>query len=76
MESNEENTFSRKKRFMARENRQLVARENYYLISVRDRDLAINCLEKEEIDIVLVEEKVLRENSFLCSLYPSIFPKS
>ncbi|HOA99143.1 MAG TPA: sigma-54 dependent transcriptional regulator [Candidatus Atribacteria bacterium] len=49
--------------------------EGYYLISVRDRDLAINCLEKEEIDIVLVEEKVLRENSFsLLSFIRQSFP--
>ena len=49
--------------------------EGYYLIAVRDRDLAINCLEKEEIDIILVEEKVLREDSFsLLSFIRQSFP--
>jgi len=49
--------------------------EGYYLIAVRNRDLAINCLEKEEIDIILVEEKILRENGFsLLSFLRQSFP--
>ncbi len=50
-------------------------KEGYYFISVRNRDLAINCLEKEEIDIILVEEKALQEDSFsLLSFIRQSFP--
>lgn len=42
----------------------LLRDEGYYIIAVRNRSLALNCLEQEEIDIMLVREEVLGENSF------------
>jgi two-component system response regulator AtoC len=42
----------------------LLRDEGYYVIAVWNRSLALNCLGKEEIDIMLVEEEVLSENSF------------
>lgn len=42
----------------------LLRDEGYYVISVRDRGLALNCLDKEEIDIMLIKEEVVSENSF------------
>lgn len=42
----------------------LLRDEGYYVISVRDRSLALNCLDREEIDIMLVKEEVVSENSF------------
>jgi len=38
--------------------------EGYYVVVVRNRDLALNCLEREEINIVLAEEEVLAEEGF------------
>jgi len=41
----------------------ILREERYYVIAIKDRILAMNCLEKEEIDIILVREPILRENS-------------
>jgi len=41
----------------------ILREERYYVIAIRDRVLAMNCLEKEEIDMILVREEILRENS-------------
>lgn len=42
----------------------LLRDEGYYVISVRDRGLALNCLDREEIDIMLVKEEVVSEKGF------------
>lgn len=53
----------------------ILREERYYVIAIRDRILAINCLEKEEIDIILVQEDILRESSFeLLSFARQRFP--
>ena len=53
----------------------LLRDEGYYVIAVRERNLAMNCLEKEVIDIMLVKEEVLEENSFeLLALARQRFP--
>ncbi|NSW75251.1 MAG: sigma-54-dependent Fis family transcriptional regulator [Candidatus Atribacteria bacterium] len=53
----------------------ILREERYYVIAIRDRVLAMNCLEKEEIDVVLVREEILRENSLeLLSFARQRFP--
>ncbi|MGC8777924.1 MAG: sigma-54-dependent transcriptional regulator [Candidatus Caldatribacteriaceae bacterium] len=53
----------------------ILREERYYVIAIRDRILAMNCLEKEEIDIILVREEILRENSLeLLSFARQRFP--
>ncbi|MCX6088985.1 MAG: sigma-54 dependent transcriptional regulator [Candidatus Atribacteria bacterium] len=42
----------------------LLREERYYVIAVKDRNLALNCLEREGIDIMIVDESLLQENSF------------
>ena len=42
----------------------LLREERYYVIAVKDRNLAINCLERESIDIMIVAEKIFQENSY------------
>ena len=58
---------------MARENRQLVAKRAIILFPL-EIETWLSTAWKEEIDIVLVEEKVLRENSFLLSFIRQSFP--
>ena len=48
LESNEENTFSRKSALWREKIGNWLREEGYYLISVRDRDLAINCLRRKK----------------------------
>ncbi|MCD6156483.1 MAG: response regulator, partial [Candidatus Atribacteria bacterium] len=38
--------------------------EGYYVVVVRDRNLALNCLEQEEINIILAEEEILAKEGF------------
>ncbi|MEN3186665.1 MAG: sigma-54 dependent transcriptional regulator [Atribacterota bacterium] len=53
----------------------ILREERYYVIAIRDRILAMNCIEKEEIDVVLVREEILRENSLeLLSFARQRFP--
>jgi len=42
----------------------LLREERYYVIAVKDRSLAINCLERESIEIMIVAENIFQENSF------------
>ena len=69
------NTSGREKHSWGEKIGNWLRKEGYYFISVRNRDLAINCLEKEGIDIILVEEKALQENSFpFFLLFANLFP--
>ena len=42
----------------------LLRDERYYVIAVKDRSVAINCLERESIEIMIIAEKIIQENGF------------
>ncbi|QPM67537.1 Transcriptional regulatory protein ZraR [Atribacter laminatus] len=42
----------------------LLRDEGYYVIAVKDRSVAINCLERESIEIMIIAEKIIQENGF------------
>ncbi|MDK2897498.1 MAG: hypothetical protein PWP04_1618 [Candidatus Atribacteria bacterium] len=42
----------------------IITDEGYYVIRIAEKRMALNCLDREEVEIMLVNQKILEEDSF------------